>query len=149
MAEHGRDAKHLGRTLSKEPKAFPREVGGILRRSLHRIWKARGGGLYACGFVVTFLILETRMLLSDIIEADSVGSFFSEQAFEMVFRYFSESIVNTVYAFIWPVYVIQFRPPWGLAALAATWFLFDRFLKAWIGQRLFGGDRSGNGFEGA
>ena len=85
MVERGRDAKHLGKTLKDEPQAFPREVGGLVRRTLRRVWDARGGGLYACGFVVTFVYLETKMLVSDIAEAESVGGFFTEQAAEMVF----------------------------------------------------------------
>ena len=144
MAERGRDAKHLGKTLKDEPKAFPREVGGIVRRSLRRVWDARGGGLYAVGFVVTFVYLETRMFISDIAEAESVGGFFTEQAAEMAFRYFGESIQNTVQAFIWPVKVIQVDPEWGIAILIGAFFLFDRFLKAkieeWLGINDDGND---------
>lgn len=140
MVERGRDAKHLGKTLKDEPQAFPREVGGLVRRTLRRVWDARGGGLYACGFVVTFVYLETKMLVSDIAEAESVGGFFTEQATEMVFRYVGESIQNTVQAFIWPVKVIQIDPEWGIAVLVAAFFLFDRFLKAKIEEWLFEND---------
>jgi len=141
MVERGRDAKHLGKTLKDEPQAFPREVGGLVRRTLRRVWDARGGGLYACGFVVTFIYLETKMLVSDIAEAESVGGFFTEQATEMVFRYVGESIQNTVQAFIWPVKVIQIDPEWGIAVLVAAFFLFDRFLKAKIEGWLFDNDK--------
>lgn len=140
MAERGRDAKKLGKTLKDEPKAFPREVGGIVRRTLRRVWDARGGGLYACGFVATFLYLETRMLVTDIAEAESVGGFLGEQASEMVFRYIGESFANTVQAFIWPVKLIQLDPEWGIAILIAAFFLFDRFLKAKIEEWLFHDD---------
>ncbi|MDH3439614.1 MAG: hypothetical protein OEM63_02590 [Gammaproteobacteria bacterium] len=142
MVEHGRDAKHLGKTLKDEPESFPREVGGIVRRSLRRVWDARGGGLYACGFVITFLYLETKMLVTDIAEAESVGGFFTEQATEMVFRYMGESIQNTVQAFIWPVKVIQLDPEYGIVALVAAFFLFDRFLKTRIEKWLFDDDES-------
>lgn len=141
MAEHGRDAKHLGRTLKDEPKAFPREVGGIARRTLRRVWDARGGGLYACGFVVTFVYLETRMLVADIAEAESVGEFFTEQVTEMVFRYAGESIANTVQAFIWPVNVIKLHPTYGVIGLIAGFVLFDRFLKARVEKWLFGDEQ--------
>lgn len=140
MAERVRDAKHLGKTLKDEPQAFPREVGGIVRRTLRRVWDARGGGLYACGFVVTFIYLETRMLVSDIVEADSVGGFFTEQAMEMVFRYAGESIQNTVQAFLWPVRIIQLDPVLGVAVLAAGFIFFDRVLKARIEAWLMGKD---------
>ena len=137
MAERGRDAKHLGKTLKDEPEAFPREVGGIVRRTLRRVWDARGGGLYAVGFVITFVYLETKMFVDDIVEAESVTGFITGQVGEMLFRYLGESIQNTVSAFIWPVKVIQIDPEWGIAILIGAFFLFDRFLKAkieeWLG----------------
>ena len=144
MAERGRDAKHLGMTLKDEPQAFPREVGGIMRRTLRRVWDARGGGLYACGFVITFVYLETRMLVTDIAEADSVGGFFTEQATEMVFRYLGESIQNSIQAFIWPVHVIRLDPILGGAALAGAFILFDRFLKAKIEDWLMSDGEQGS-----
>ena len=137
MAERGRDAKRLGKTLKDEPKAFPREAGSIVRRTLRRVWDARGGGLYAVGFVVTFLYLETKMFIDDIVEAESVTGFITGQVGEMLFRDLGESIQNTVSAFIWPVKVIQIDPEWGIAILIGAFFLFDRFLKAkieeWLG----------------
>jgi hypothetical protein len=140
MAEHGRDAKHLGRTLKDEPQSLPREVGGIVRRSLRRIWDARGGGLYACGFLATFVYLEVTMFFGDIAEADSVSGFITGQVTEMLFKYLGESIMNTVTAFIWPVYVIQVKPPWGLIVLAGAFVVFDRFFKTRIETWLFGTD---------
>jgi len=140
MAERGRDAKHLGKTLKDQPESFPREVGGLVRRSLRRVWDARGGGLYACGFVITFLYLETKMLVADVAEAESVGGFFSEQASEMVFRYIGESFVNTIQAFMWPVLVIQLDPAWGIATLVVAFVIFDRFLKSTVEGWLFGSD---------
>ena len=138
MAARGREAQRLGRTLRDEPRSFPREVAGLARRSVRTVWRARGGGLYACGFVVTFVILEIRMFIGDIAGADSVGSFFAEQVFEMFFRYLGESFVNTLYAFAWPVFVIDYKPPWGLAGLVIAFVVFDRFLKETVGSWLFG-----------
>jgi len=138
MAERGRDAKHLGRTLKDEPKSFPREVGGLARRSLRRVWDARGGGLYACGFLITFLYLETKMLVSDVAEAETVGGFFTEQASEMMFRYIGESFANTIQAFMWPVNVIKLDPVWGSVALGVAFVVFDRFLKSAVEHWLFG-----------
>jgi len=144
MAEHGRDAKHLGRTLKHEPKALPREVGGLVRRSLRRIWDARGGGLYACGFLVTFLYLEVTMFFGDIADADSVTGFITGQVGEMLFKYLGQSFMNTITAFMWPVYVIQVKPPWGLAALVGAFVIFDKFLKAKVALWLFGDEASRN-----
>ncbi len=139
MKARGREAKRLGVTLKEEPDSFPSEVHGIIRRSLRKVWHARGGGLYACGFVTTFLYLEIKMFVLDIFEAESVGSFFTEQVAEMLFRYVGESIRNTISAFMWPVPVILYRSPWGVGLLVVMFVVFDRFLKEPLERWLFDG----------
>ena len=141
MSARGREAKRLGLALRDEPKSFPAEMLELVRRGVRTIWNARGGGLYACGFVVTFVYLEIRMFLLDIFEAESVGGFITEQASEMLFKYLGESIQNTVNAFIWPVHVISIQPqPWGFALLGAMYLVFANFLKRPLEGWLFGED---------
>ena len=137
MKSRGREAKHLGVTLRDEPKSFPAAVLDLMRRSFRTVWKARGGGLYACGFVVTFVYLEIRMVIVDIFEAESVSGFITEQATEMIFKYFGESIRNMVSAFMWPVPIVQYDPPWGVAILALMYIVFAYFLKGPLEQWLF------------
>lgn len=137
MTARGREAKRLGVTLRDEPGALPGELLELIRRAVRRIWDARGGGFYACGFVVTFVWMEINMLLGDIVEAESVGDFFTGQILEMFFRYFSESFVNGFLALIWPVYVIEFRPPWGFALLLGMYLVFAGLLKAPLERWLF------------
>jgi hypothetical protein len=139
MAARGREAKRLGVTLRDEPKALPGELLELVRRAVRRIWDARGGGFYACGFVIAFVWMEINMLVGDVVEAESVGDFFTGQIFEMFFRYFSESFVNGFLALIWPVYVIEFRPPWGFALLIGMYLAFAGFLKAPLEAWLFRG----------
>ena len=50
----------LGKTLVNEPKSFPGELWALVKRTLRALWNARGGGLYACGYVVTFAWLEIK-----------------------------------------------------------------------------------------
>ncbi len=95
--------------------------------------------MYACGFVITFVYLEIKMLVVDIFEAESVGAFFSEQATEIVFKYLGESIQNTISAFIWPVHIIQFKSPWGIGILIVMYLVFANFIKAPLEQWLFDG----------
>jgi hypothetical protein len=143
MKNRGREAKALGQVLVNEPKAFPSALLRLLRRSLRTIWDARGGGLYACGFVVTFVFLEIRMFVLDIFTADSVSGFFSDQVSEMLFKYLGESIQNTVQAFIWPVHVIDIQPPWGIGALIVMYFVFPVLIKDSLEKWLF--DESADG----
>jgi hypothetical protein len=140
MKSRGREAKHLGVTLRDEPRSFPAAVLDLMRRSFRTVWKARGGGLYACGFVITFVYLEIRMFVVDIFEAESVSGYITEQAMEMVFKYFGESIRNMIAAFMWPVPILQFEPPWGVLVLVLMFILFGQFLKAPLERWLFRDD---------
>jgi len=143
MAERGREAKRLGLTLKDDPRSFPGELLVLIRRSLRTVWDARGGGLYACGFVVTFVILEFRMFFLDIWEAESVGGYFSEQASEMLFKYIGESFANTISAFMWPVYIIEIEAPWGIGILVGMYLVFANFVKEPLERWLFHDETTG------
>ena len=80
------------------------------------------------------------MVLADIFEAESVTGFITEQATEMVFKYLGESIQNMISAFMWPVPIIQFDPPWGIAILVGMYLVFANFLKAPLERWLFRDD---------
>ncbi len=141
MKRRGREFMSLGRILVNEPKRFPRALLNVLRRSFRTVWDARGGGLYACGYVLTFLWLEIRMLVEDILSAESISGFFGEQVFEMFFRFLGESLQNMIAAFMWPVFVIQISPPWGLGILVTMFVVFPRWIKQPLEHWLFQGDQ--------
>ena len=141
MKRRGREFRSLGQTLANEPKRFPRELLNVLRRSFRTVWDARGGGLYACGYVFTFLWLEIRMLIDDILSAESISGFFGGQVFEIFFRYLGESLQNMITAFMWPVFVIQISPPWGLGILVTMFVVFPRWIKEPLEHWLFHGDQ--------
>lgn len=142
MANRGREARDLGKTLVDEPRAFPGALLKLIRRSVRTVWDARGGGFYACGFVVTFVWLELRLLAGDIASAESVGDFFGEQLFEMLFRFLSESFVNSIMALVWPVYFIRDGSPGGLVLLIVLFLVFRQFLKAPLERWLFDDDEA-------
>jgi len=137
MKRRGREFMSLGQILANEPKAFPGALLKVLRRSLRTVWDARGGGLYACGYVLTFIWLEVRMLVDDIMAAESISGFFGEQIFEIFFRYLGESLQNMIIAFIWPVFVIEISPPWGVGILAGMFVAFARWIKEPLEHWLF------------
>ncbi len=134
------EIRGLGTVLVNEPRAFPGETGRFLRRSLRKLWHARGGGLYAFGYVVTFVWLEIKTIAGEIVESDSVLAFFSEQLFEMFFRLLSETFVNSILAFIWPAFVLQWSPIWGIPILIALYLVFPRFIKPTLNKWLFNDD---------
>lgn len=102
-----------------------------------KVWKVRGGGLYAVGWAGTFLYLEVTTILGEIVEADGVIDFFTGQLFEFVFRFLGESFMNMGLAFGWPVYIAQWNPPFGAIALGIAFVLFPKYAKPHISKWLF------------
>lgn len=137
MKNRGRETVSLGRTLKDEPRAFPGQLLRVLKRSFRTVWNARGGGLYACGFVITFIWLEIRTVVAEFAAADGIGAFLSEQLFEILVRVTVQSIQNTVMAFLWPVWVIERFGLFGIAALVVLYFLFPRLIKEPLNRWLF------------
>ena len=135
-----RETANLGHVLVTEPRAFPAAFGRVLKRFVRTVWNARGGGLYACGFVVTFLWLEATTLIGELVSSTSLASFFTDQLFEFIFRFTVQSLQNTIAAFIWPVWLIQLSPLWGGLLLAALYFVFPRYLKEPLTKWLFRDD---------
>ena len=140
MKRRGREFMSLGRILANEPKRFPRALLDVIRRSFRTVWDARGGGLYACGYVLTFIWLEIRMFVVDILSAESISGFFGEQIFELLFRYVGESLQNMIAAFMWPLFVIRISPPWGLGAFVIMYLVFGRWIKQPLEHWLFHDD---------
>ena len=110
---------------------------GWFRRWFAKVWKVRGGGFYALGFAATFVYLEVATIAGEFIESSSIAAFFTEQLVEFIFRFAVDSLINTVYAFMWPVYWVQWQPPVGLIALGAGYLVFANFVKKPITAWLF------------
>ncbi len=132
-----REVGLLGHTLVKEPKAFPGQTAKTLRPWFRKVWKARGGGLYACGFVVTFAYLEVTTIIGEILASKGIVEFFTEQLVELIFRFIGDSLRNMIQAFLWPLPVLEFSPPWGIAILIAMYLLFTYWIKEPLQQWLF------------
>lgn len=107
---------------------------GWFRRWFRKVWRVRGGGLYACGFALTFIVLEIGALADDVL---GVGAIFRGQAMAFLLDFLMDSLMNTLKSFMWPVYVVQFAPPWGAIGLGLAFWLFPATLKKPIEQWLF------------
>ena len=137
LGDRARTVGSLSETLVKEPKAFPKKTAHALRPWFRKVWKARGGGLYACGFVLTFVYLEASMLFGEIVSATGFVDFFTEQLLELPFRFLTESLSNLVAAFLWPLPLLQYSPPWGIGILAVIYVLFTYLVKEPLEKWLF------------
>jgi len=107
------------------------------RTWFRKVWKVRGGGLYACGFAVTFLILEIGSLADDVL---GIGAVFNGQVISFLVDFIIDSFMNTFHALIWPVYVVQWKMPVGAIALGVAFWLFPIYLKPPIEGWLFDGE---------
>jgi len=137
MGDRARVVGSLSETLVREPKAFPKKTAHAMRPWFRKVWEARGGGLYACGFILTFAYLEASMLIGEIMAATGFVDFFTEQLVELPLRFIGESLKNLITAFLWPVPIVTLSPPWGIAILAAMYLLFTYLIKESLQQWLF------------
>jgi len=99
----------------------------------------RGGGLYACGFAITFVILETGSIIEDV---KDIGLIFNGQAVAFFLNFVIDSFQNTWKAFAWPMFVVQFASPWGAIGLGLAFWLFPTYVKKHIETWLFSEDES-------
>jgi hypothetical protein len=109
---------------------------GFLRRWLLKIWISHGAGYYGLGFLLTFLSFEIQLLVDDLVEADGVSDFVTEQAFELILRFGFESFINGFKALIWPLYVIDGFGGWGIALLVVGYLAFERVARPIVEQTL-------------
>jgi hypothetical protein len=117
--------------------------GTIIKRWFAKVWKVRGGGLYACGYAVTFIVLEVTTVVGEIADATSIRDFFTSQLVEFIFRFVGDSLVNLIKALMWPVYFLEWNPVYGGIALGVMYFVFATYLKKPITDWLFPDDDTG------
>ncbi len=98
----------------------------------------RGGGLYACGFAITFATLEVQSFIEDF---KQIGLLFDGQVIGFVLNFIIDSFQNTISAFMWPATAVQFSPPFGAIGLGLAFWLFPIYVKKHIEAWLFSGDR--------
>ena len=138
MSEDQQLQRSLGYRAGAGLRAGGDKAYGWFRRWLVKVWKVRGGGLYATGFIVTYIYLEIATLIEELTEATSIGQFFQEQFVEFIMRFTVESLTNLIQAFMWPVHVIGLAPPWGAIALGLGFAGFQRFLSKPVERWLLG-----------
>jgi hypothetical protein len=109
----------------------------LFRAWFAKIWKVRGGGLYAVGWAATFAYLEIKTVVGEIAEADGIVDFFTSQLIEFFLRFMSDSIQNMIQAFMWPVNIVQWQMPVGAIALGLAFAIFPTYVKPHITAWLF------------
>ncbi len=138
--QQGRELADLGNTAVNAPRELPSKLGHKFRNFLHAMYTARGGGLYATGFVINFLFLEIQTFIQEVQTSTGVGGFFGDQIIHLIFRFTLQSLVNTIESFLWPLSLIQWSPVFGGVALAAAYIVFNRYIKKRLEALLFSND---------
>lgn len=126
--------RSISQLIGDGARVLPEKSHGWFRDWFRKVWKVRGGGLYALGFALSFVYFEVGSLGDDIL---GIGSLFNGQAVDFVIQFFIDSLRNTLKAFMWPIYVVQLAAPWGAIALGVTFVIFTKYLKAPIERWLF------------
>jgi hypothetical protein len=129
-----RDNRTISQFIGDGARVLPGKSHGWFRNWFRKVWKVRGGGLYALGFAVSFLVFEIGSLSDDIL---GIGSLFNGQAVDFIVQLIIDSLTNTIKAFMWPVYAVQITPPWGAIGLGLAFVGFTKFLKAPIERWMF------------
>lgn len=126
--------RSISQLIGDGARVLPERSHGWFRDWFRKVWKVRGGGLYALGFAVSFIIFEVGSLGDDIM---GIGSLFNGQTLDFVAQFIIDSFKNTLKALMWPVYVLQLAPPWGAIGLGVAYVGFTKFLKPPIEGWLF------------
>lgn len=130
-----------GRDAFVRPGGLSDQAEGHFRRWFRKVWEVRGGGLYALGFAATFLYLEaSQLVLDDIPTFLTLGSYEPAVLISFMVDFLIDTLMNTISAFIWPVYILQWWPPVGGIALIIAFILFPKYLKPHIEQWLLRDD---------
>ncbi len=115
---------------------------GWFRTWFRKVWAVRGGGFYACGFAVTFVYLELGSIADDIAD---IGNLFNGQIFNFLLNLVVDSFKNTLAAFMWPVRIVSFAPPWGAIGLGLAFALFSKYVQGaierWLDDENQGGSQ--------
>ena len=138
LGEGLRATGEFSRDALQRPGSIPDKAHGAFRTWFRRVWDVRGGGLYAVGFAIAFLIFEiTEIVTDDIPQFIAMNNVFSSEIVGFGIQFIIDTMVNFVKALIWPVYVVSLWPPAGAIALAVAFLLFPRYVKPHVERYLF------------
>lgn len=138
-----RSAGLAGAEAVKNPRGIPATAHGAFRGWFRRIWDTRGGSAYTFGYALTFAGLEVKTIVGEIAGMTSVGDYVVGRLLEFVMRFGADTITNLVLAFLWPAFVVAWRPPLGIGLFVLALLLFPRYIRPHVERWLFHGGREG------
>lgn len=139
IGESLRSAGEIGVESVRNPRGIPQTAHGAFRNWFRKIWDTRGGSVYTLGYALTFAALELKTLVSELAGVTDPGDLILEQLVQFMIRFGSDSVANLVHAFMWPVFVVSWRPPVGITLFVLAFLLFPRYIKPHVERWLFRG----------
>ena len=127
----------LSDVVVNRPRELPGRAHGWFRRWFAKVWRVRGGGLYAFGFAISFVIYEIRMLIDDFSGDSDFAVLLDGEIVSFILNFFLESLVNTIQALLWPLSILKLSPPYGAIGLGLAFLFFSRVFKKPIEAWLF------------
>ena len=140
IGDQARAIGDFGDIIVNRPREIPGEAHGRFRRWFAKVWKTRGGGLYAFGFAISFVVYEIRMLVDDFSGDSDYAVLLDGDVVSFVVNFLLESLFNTIQALLWPLSILTWSPPYGAIGLGLAFLLFSRVLKKPIEGWLFADD---------
>jgi hypothetical protein len=126
----GRIARDL-RTI-QEISRDPRSIFPLARGWFVALWIKNGGGFFGLGYVIAFIVLEVATLGSAF-DQSSASGFVLGQAVQYVIRVSVDSLVNTILALLWPIYLWRWLGPYySPVVLVAAYFFFAFALRPFV-----------------
>lgn len=110
----------------------PRSIGPMMRASLIRLWSARGGGLYGLGYVLTFVALEVPTTIANVTELVTGSASVLAAILEWLLRFGLDTLLNMLWAFLWPVFLLENMGGWGVAVLVVGFIVFEKLLRPMV-----------------
>jgi len=82
-------------------------------------------------------VLEAGSFIEDFKE---IGLLLDGEVISFILNFIIDSFKNTLEAFLWPVSVLEYAPPYGAIALGLAFWLFPIYAKPRIERWLFDGE---------
>ncbi len=105
-------------------------AAGHVRRRTRSMVQRLGGGAYGVVGLATWLYLEAQTLADDVARATGLMDFVEQKSFSWLIGFSVDSVLNAVWAGIWPVYWFKDQPlvmglvfalAWGGSGLVSRW----------------------------
>ena len=85
--------------------------------------------MYGLGYVITFVANEVPRVISSFSEIIESAESVLGAVLEWLLRFGADTFESMLYAFIWPVFVLQSLGGWGIALLVGAFIVFEKLLR--------------------